>query len=148
MRFTLLMAVLLLPVTALADIKPFSPEQTGGAKVVYVDFWASWCEPCRRSFPWLNHMQRRYGDQGFTVIGVNLDPKRGDANKFLQAYPASFPLVFYPEGHYAEEYHLKGMPSAVLLDANGKILARHVGFHKEKEAEYEDQIRHLLEAQK
>ncbi|EKF72870.1 thioredoxin [Alcanivorax hongdengensis A-11-3] len=147
MRLSLLLAVLMLPLAALADTQPFSPEQTGGAKVIYVDFWASWCGPCRRSFPWLNDMQKQYGDKGFTVIGVNLDPKRADADKFLDAYPASFPLVFDPDGEYAEQYHLKGMPSAVLIDANGKILARHVGFHEEKKSEYEQQIISLLEAQ-
>ncbi|MDX1802514.1 MAG: TlpA disulfide reductase family protein, partial [Alcanivorax sp.] len=130
MRLPLLFAVLLLPLIAVAEPPPFSPQLTGDAKVIYVDFWASWCGPCRRSFPWLNEMQKRYGDRGFTVVGVNLDPKRDDANRFLAAYPASFPLVFDPDGAYAEKYSLKGMPSAVLLNADGKVLARHVGFHQ------------------
>src|ERR1700740_2946401 len=59
-------------------------------QVVYVDFWASWCGPCKRSFPWMNELAERYGDKGFTVVAVNVDKKREDAERFLASTPARF----------------------------------------------------------
>src|SRR5205807_6899132 len=67
-------------------------------RVVYVDFWASWCGPCRRSFPWMNEMQRRYGDRGLTIVGVNVDKRRPEADRFLGQVPASFTIVFDAAG--------------------------------------------------
>ncbi len=65
-------------------------------KVVVVDFWASWCEPCRHSFPWLNEMQAKYADRGLVIIGVNVDRERADAERFLREVPAGFPIVYDP----------------------------------------------------
>src|SRR4051812_16001142 len=70
-------------------------------KVVLVDFWASWCEPCRHSFPWLNAMQAKYADRGLVVIGVNVDRERADADRFLRDVPAKFQIVYDPEGTLA-----------------------------------------------
>src|SRR4029078_4050052 len=63
-------------------------------KVVYVDFWASWCGPCRRSFPWMNELVQRYAGQGLAIVAINVDKKRGDAERFLAQFPASFTVVF------------------------------------------------------
>lgn len=112
-------------------------------KVVYIDFWASWCVPCRKSFPWLNELAGKHPDD-LVVVGVNVDNERAAAMKFLEKYPASFPLVFDPQGKLAAEYKLEGMPSAVIVDRAGKIVHRHVGFREEKRGEYEQTINELI----
>jgi thiol-disulfide isomerase/thioredoxin len=100
----------------------------GRAKLTYVDFWASWCGPCRQSFPWLNQMQARYGAKGLRIVGVNLDAKTVDAERFLKEVPASFEIAFDPQGGSGRAYALKGMPSAVLLGPDGRVIALHQGF--------------------
>jgi len=115
-------------------------------RVVYVDFWASWCGPCRRSFPWMNEMQQKYGAAGFTVVGVNVDKRRPDAEKFLQQTPATFTIVHDPAGKTPEAYGVKGMPSSYLVDANGKVVAVESGFRDEQKAEFEARIKTLLPA--
>jgi cytochrome c biogenesis protein CcmG/thiol:disulfide interchange protein DsbE len=112
-------------------------------KVVYVDFWASWCVPCRKSFPWLNALVKKYPDD-LVVVGVNVDHERAAAMKFLEKYHADFPLVFDPDGKVAAAYKLEGMPSAVILGRDGKIVHRHVGFRAEKIPEYEATLRSLI----
>ena len=147
MRFLRVLVLLAIPWLAQAGDLPFSQEQVADAKIIYVDFWASWCGPCRRSFPWLNHMQAKYGDKGFTVIGVNVDPEKADALLFLDTYPAIFPQVFDPDGQLATRYALQGMPSSVLLDAQGRELSRHIGFAEKHKEDYEQEIVRLLEVQ-
>lgn len=112
-------------------------------KVVYLDFWASWCVPCRKSFPWLNALAAKYPDR-LVVVGINVDSERSAAMKFLEKFPANFPLVFDPEGRLAATWKLEGMPSAVILDTDGKVVHRHVGFREEKKDEYEQLLRGLL----
>jgi len=115
-------------------------------RVVYVDFWASWCGPCRRSFPWMSEMQQKYGAAGFTVVGVNVDKRRPDAEKFLQQTPATFTIVYDPAGKTPEAYGVKGMPSSYLVDASGKVVAVESGFRDEQKAEFEARIKTLLPA--
>jgi thiol-disulfide isomerase/thioredoxin len=145
MRFLRVLVLLAVPWLAIAQPLPFSPELQADAKVIYVDFWASWCGPCRRSFPWLNEMQAKYADQGFTVIGVNVDPDKADAQLFLDKYPANFPLVYDPNGELASRYALQGMPSSILMNADGEELSRHIGFSYEHKNDYEQEIVRLLE---
>jgi cytochrome c biogenesis protein CcmG/thiol:disulfide interchange protein DsbE len=113
-------------------------------RVVYVDFWASWCGPCRRSFPWLNEMQQKYGAHGFTVVGVNVDKRRPDAQRFLQQTPAVFSIVYDETGKTPEAWAVKGMPSSYLVDATGKVVAVESGFRDEQKSVLEDRIRALL----
>lgn len=138
--------VLMMPVRA-ETLTPetFSPQAMSEARVIYLDFWASWCVPCRRSFPWLNAMQERYGEDGLRIVGINLDREREDADAFLARYPAAFDLVMDPSGVLAEQYQLRGMPSAVLISPDGRELHRHIGFRADREDEYEDIIVQLLE---
>lgn len=109
-------------------------------KLVYVDFWASWCGPCRQSFPWLNEMQAKYGARGFQVVGVNLDARNEDARKFLAENPARFQVAFDPAGTTPRAYGIKGMPSSVLLGPDGKVVLQHAGFKEADRAELEKAI--------
>lgn len=109
-------------------------------KVVYLDFWASWCVPCRHSFPWMNDMQKKYKAGGLEVVTINLDKKRALADRFLKEIPANFTVAFDPEGITAESYNVMGMPSSYLINRNGDIVYRHIGFQQNKAAELEAQI--------
>lgn len=113
-------------------------------KVIYVDFWASWCVPCRRSFPWMNEMQKQYGDKGFKVLSINLDANKKHADRFLAQYPANFDVLYDPKGKIARKYQLKGMPSSFLINKQGKVVSSHVGFTDEKKNKYQQEILALL----
>ena len=113
-------------------------------QVVYVDFWASWCGPCRRSFPWMNEMQQKYGGKGLAIVAVNVDKKRADAEKFLAQFPATFPVVFDEAGTSPAAFGVKGMPSSYLIDARGNVVFVERGFVDEHRAELEDRIKSLL----
>jgi peroxiredoxin len=114
--------------------------------VVYVDFWASWCGPCRQSFPWMNEMQRKYGARGFTVVGVNVDKRDADAQRFLQQVPAAFTVVYDPKGQTPAAYGVKAMPSSYLIDPQGRIANVEHGFKEDHKADLERQIAALLAA--
>lgn len=115
-------------------------------KVVLIDFWASWCQPCRHSFPWLNAMQAKYGDRGLVIIGVNVDRERADADRFLQDVPAKFQIVYDPAGTLAARYDLPGMPVSYVIGPKGDIVARHIGFRAGLSTEREAEVQKLLEA--
>ena len=117
-------------------------------KVVYVDFWASWCGPCRQSFPWMNEMQSKYGAKGLQVVGVNLDAKQADADQFLANWPAKFTVAFDAKGDTAKRFEVKGMPTSVLIGADGKVLAVHQGFKDEDRKELEAKFASALAAVK
>lgn len=97
-------------------------------KVVVLDFWASWCAPCKRSFPWWNEMQAKYGARGLQVVGVNVDRKRSDADAFLAAAAPRFAIAFDGAGDTPKRYAVKGMPTTVIVGADGSVLGRHEGF--------------------
>lgn len=113
-------------------------------KYVYLDFWASWCGPCKRSFPWMGELQKRYGAAGLQVVAINVDVKRADADAFLAQTPASFVIAFDPAGTTPRQYAIKGMPSSVLIDPNGQIVQVHAGFNPESARKIEDQIKLAL----
>jgi thiol-disulfide isomerase/thioredoxin len=113
-------------------------------KVVYVDFWASWCGPCKRSFPVLNSLRSKYQSQGFEVIGVNLDDDVADAKAFLAKLPVSFPIALDNKGATAEQYAVKGMPSAYLIDKQGKVQYVIEGFSDNEAAQLDAHISQLL----
>jgi cytochrome c biogenesis protein CcmG/thiol:disulfide interchange protein DsbE len=117
-------------------------------KVVYLDFWASWCGPCRQSFPWMNEMNSKYGAKGLQVVGVNLDAKQADADKFLAELPAKFSVAFDPKGESAKRFEVKGMPTSVLIGADGKVLAVHQGFKDDDRKELEAKFASALAAAK
>ena len=115
-------------------------------EVVYLDFWASWCIPCRNSFPWMNAMAQRYGKRGLTILAINLDKDRNAAEQFLHEIPARFTVAFDPEGKVADQYEVEGMPSSYIIDRNGRIARVHLGFRKEDTREMERVMRHALRA--
>lgn len=123
--------------------QPFDLAKLRG-KVVYIDFWASWCAPCRRSFPWMNAMQEKYGTQGLTVVGVNVDAKRANADRFLAQVPARFVVAYDAQGATPKAYAVKGMPSSLLVDGQGKVLMVHEGFRDEDRDMLEATIRAAL----
>lgn len=114
-------------------------------KVVLVDFWASWCEPCRQSFPWLNAMQAKYADRGLVVIGVNVDRDRTDADRFLHDVPAEFRIVYDPTGVLASRYDLPGMPVSYVIGPQGDIVGHHIGFRNALRDQREAELQKLLE---
>ena len=113
-------------------------------RVVYLDFWASWCAPCRQSFPWMQAMKDAYEHQGLAVVAVNLDRSRDDADAFLAQFHPTFDVRFDPQGNAAERFKVHGMPTSVIIDRHGVVRFTHIGFRPVDEAAYEDQLRGIL----
>lgn len=155
--------VLLFILLALAPIQTLNAVESGGAapdctltnigdgstydtrqflgKVVYVDFWASWCGPCAKSFPFLNQLHDALKDKGLQVIGVNLDENSEDAKAFLTNYPVEFPVAKDTGEQCARNFDVKAMPSSYVVDRNGIVRHIHLGF---RPGEAED-VRKLVE---
>ena len=115
-------------------------------RVVWLDFWASWCGPCRQSFPWMEAMHQRHGAQGLQVIAVNLDAKPDAARRFLAEHRASFTVAFDPAGDSARRYAVRAMPTSVLIGADGRIRTVHAGFRDDDRAPLEAALREALAA--
>lgn len=115
-------------------------------QVVYVDFWASWCGPCRRSFPWMNELQRRYGNRGLTIVAINVDQNPADAARFLERNPAEFAVAYDAAGATPLAYAVRDMPSSYLIDRRGKVVAVEHGFRDERKGPLEQRIEALLAA--
>jgi cytochrome c biogenesis protein CcmG/thiol:disulfide interchange protein DsbE len=109
-------------------------------QVVLVDFWASWCGPCRQSFPWLDTMSARYRAQGLAVVAIDLDKDRELAEKFLLALRPSFTVAFDPAGKTAEAFHVSTLPSSYLVSRRGQVVYSHPGFYLKDEDAFEKRI--------
>lgn len=97
-------------------------------KVVYVDFWASWCAPCRQAMPQYDRLYKQWASRGLVVLGVNVDSDRAEADKALKRRPVSFPVVYDPAGAWAERFELPSMPSGYLIGRDGIVRHVHEGF--------------------
>lgn len=135
--------MLYLPITVAARTGIDLQDYKG--KVVYVDFWASWCKPCRASFPFMHELAAKYNDS-LVIVAINVDENRHDADRFLQDFDINFNIVFDPEGHIAESYDIKGMPSSYLYDRQGRLLGSHVGFRQKDSATIEAAIAEAIGA--
>ena len=113
-------------------------------QVVVVDFWASWCKPCRQSIPWLNELRTRYGPQGLVIVGVNVDANRADAEKFQREVPIGFEVLYDPEGKLAEQFGLQGMPTSFVFDRDGKLAHTLLGYREAQRSGHETEILNLL----
>lgn len=113
-------------------------------KVIYLDFWASWCAPCRKSFPWMQQVHHKYREAGLAIVAVNLDTDSQLGREFLQQLDADFDVLYDPEGRLARRLDLQGMPSSFLFDRDGKLLGSHVGFFSERQSQYEAELKRAL----
>jgi len=118
------------------------PVQRGN--IVYLDFWATWCLPCKKSMPFLNELHNTLSSRGFTVIAVNVDEDPEDAKKYLAKHPVDYPVIFDPEGKCPEKYQVMAMPSSYLIDQNGTIRDIHLGFRLSDREDIRTGITNLL----
>lgn len=113
-------------------------------QVVMINFWASWCGPCRQEMPELNTLYDTYKKAGFVLLGINLDDSKAAVDKSLQKTPVTFPVLLDPKGKVAELYKNKAMPSSYFVDRKGNLAYLHQGYRPGEEAEYKKIIRKLL----
>ena len=153
-----ILAFLAFPSAAMVDPAPAAPNCSwalqGGqqasdlrqyhGKVLYVDFWASWCAPCVLSFPFMNDLQGAFGDQGLQVVGVDMDEKPDDAQRFLAEHPARFSIATGTNAQCAKKFGVAAMPSSYLIDRNGTVRFVHKGFREGDAGELRAQVQQLL----
>lgn len=113
-------------------------------QVVMINFWATWCGPCREEMPQLDRIYKQYRASGFTLLGVNVDDKADSASAMAKRLGVSFPILFDTEKKVSRLYDVNTMPSTLLIDRNGRL--RHVqqGYRSGFERKYEEQVRELL----
>jgi peroxiredoxin len=128
------------------------PSREGGelrlsdfrGQVVMLNFWATWCGPCRQEMPLLQQLQSKFEPLGFTLIGINVEQDRAAADQWLAKSPVSFPILFDQKNQVAASFGVEGMPSSVFVDRAGNVRHVHRGFKPGDEARYADTIRGLL----
>ncbi|QQD18604.1 TlpA family protein disulfide reductase [Spongiibacter nanhainus] len=113
-------------------------------KVVYLDFWASWCGPCRASFPYMNTLVSRYGND-LAVVTINLDEDADSARSFIDQFKPSFPVFHDPSGHVAQQFQVAGMPNSFLFDRRGQLLLKHIGFTKSTPEKLDSAIQRAIQ---
>jgi thiol-disulfide isomerase/thioredoxin len=112
--------------------------------VVMINFWASWCGPCRQEMPLLNALYERYKPLGFTILGVNVEEDSSQAKTLLADVPVDFPILFDNTNKVSQLYHVEAMPSTILVDRNGNMRYLHQGYTPGTEKDYEQQVRALI----
>ena len=113
-------------------------------QVVMINFWASWCGPCRQEMPLLESIYKKYNKLGFTLLGVNVEPDSKAADDWLRDTPVSFPILYDKDSKVSKLYDVAGMPSTVIIDRSGKLRKIHRGYKPGDENEYLDSIRALV----
>tara|TARA_Y100000991_G_scaffold209460_1_gene189641 strand:+ start:160 stop:747 length:588 start_codon:yes stop_codon:yes gene_type:complete len=120
-------------------------DSTYLGRVTYVDFWASWCGPCRLSLPALNRLSKEFDAADFSVVAISVDYVDEDALDFLKRYPVDYPVAIDKTGNSGRDFSVAGMPSGYLIDRDGLIREVHVGFRKGDEALLREQIQALID---
>ena len=115
-------------------------------QVVMLNFWASWCGPCRQEMPLLDQLYQRYNPAGFTLLGVNVEADPAEAETLLKEAPVSFPVLFDTASKVSEAYKVDAMPSSVLIDCNGKVSYVHRGYKPGDEREYQKRVKDLIKS--
>jgi len=123
---------------------PVSLEDVRG-KVVYLDFWASWCAPCREAMPLYESMYREIGSDRFEILAINLDEEPEDAVGFMARHPVSYPVLSDPSGATAAAWDIKVMPTSFLLDSSGRVVKAYPGFKASHMGEIRADIDALLD---
>lgn len=113
-------------------------------KVVYLDFWASWCGPCKFSFPYMEYLANTFPSKDLVVIADNLDHSKASAQAFLKQINNQIPIIYDQKGVLATRFNVSDMPTAVLIDRDGKVRYIHKGFFKDKEDDYTSQVLELI----
>lgn len=113
-------------------------------QVVMINFWASWCGPCRKEMPLLDGLQKKYADYGFKLLGVNVDQDHASAMKLLSHVPVDFTILFDPTSKVSKLYNVDAMPSTVIIGRDGHIRQRFRGYHSGYEDKYEATIKKLV----
>jgi peroxiredoxin len=113
-------------------------------QVVMINFWATWCGPCRQEMPLLETIYKKYNKMGFTLLGVNVEPDSKPAEDWLKATPVSFPILFDTKSEVSKLYEVSGMPSTIIVDRKGNVRVIHHGYKPGDENEYQDNIRKLV----
>ncbi|MBK7141986.1 MAG: TlpA family protein disulfide reductase [bacterium] len=106
----------------------WSDSNQVAGKVVYLDFFASWCTPCALSFPFMKELSRTYADSGLQIIAIDLDKDSSEATIFLERMRPPFKIVMDPEGNLAKRYDLKAVPSSFIYGRDGTLRELHQGF--------------------
>ena len=119
------------------------PDTAG--KVVIVDFFASWCEPCKESFPAMEELKQKYGDKGLVIIAINVDKKKSDMEDFVKKHPVTFTIVRDASNKLVNEVKIPTMPSSFVLDKSGRVHSFHRGYKGvETKKKYAEEIEALL----
>jgi cytochrome c biogenesis protein CcmG/thiol:disulfide interchange protein DsbE len=126
------------------DGKPFSLESLKG-RIIVLDFWASWCVPCRSSFPFFNSLVEKYGSRGVRVLGLTLEDDTDAVTNFLDGVPAVFPIVRDPTGRAGEVFEVVAMPTTFLIDREGRVVARFEGSDKHTHEKLDAAVQALLD---
>ena len=113
-------------------------------QVVMINFWASWCGPCRQEMPLLDALHDRYAPMGFTLLGVNVEKDSSKARQLLEDVPVNFPILFDQKNQVSKDYDVVAMPSTVLVDRDGNIRYIHRGYKPGDENAYQDMIRAVI----
>ena len=117
-------------------------ELTGN--VVLINFWASWCGPCRQEMPLLNAIHNKYKPLGFTVLGVNVEEQVANAKSFISERPVGFPILLDSKNRVSKLYKVIAMPTTVVIDRDGKIRFIHLGYQAGDEAKYRKMVKTLV----
>jgi peroxiredoxin len=156
-RIAGLVAALVIALPAVAADNGPAPQFTLGAKgggtinlaqykgqVVMINFWASWCGPCRQEMPYLEDIYKKYNKLGFTLLGVNVEPDSKAADDWLKATPVTFPVGYDKDSKVSQMYAVSGMPSTVIIDRKGNLRYVHHGYKPGDEGEYMNSVRALI----